>query len=214
MPDPLQGMATAFVEEALSPGGSLHHLRAPEPNIHLPQPISQLEPSSFIGRTLYRLSKGDPDSSDSNSLSEGNDAPPCAGPSKPHCHCAKRSKRSFLSSPSSLSSSDSEGAGGPGGSPSPSDSDSSSSDSSESSLHGHCHHHQKHCHGSKKRHSSRKCSKHSKLHVPVLKPLDPEPYEGEVDLPRFHRFIGQMSDYLEGYHVRLHNHPSMVACFL
>ena len=50
--------------------------------------------------------------------------------------------------------------------------------------------------------------------MPVLKPLDPEPYEGKADLPTFHRFIGQMSDYLEGYCVRSRDHPSMVARFL
>ena len=123
MPDPSQGMATAFVEEALSPGSSSHYSRAAEPNIHLPQPISQLEPSSFIGHTLHGLSKGDPDSLGGSSPSEDGHAPPHMGPLK-HCHCAKCSKWSSSSSPSSLSSSDSEGAGGSGGSLSPSDSDS------------------------------------------------------------------------------------------
>ena len=60
----------------------------------------------------------------------------------------------------------------------------------------------------------RKRSRHLKLCMPVLKPLDPEPYEGKVDLPTFHHFIGQMSDYLEGYCVRSRNHLSMVARFL
>ena len=50
--------------------------------------------------------------------------------------------------------------------------------------------------------------------MPVLKPLDLEPYKGKVDLPMFHCFIRQMSDYLGGYCVRSHNHPSMLACFL
>ena len=143
MPDPSQGMATAFVEEALSPGSSSHHSRAAEPNIRLPQPISQLEPSSFIGCTLHGLSKGDPDSLGGSSPSEDGHAPPRVGPSK-HRHHAKCSKQSPSSSPSPSSSLDSEGAGGSGGSSSPSDSDSLSSDSSESSSHGHRRYHPKH----------------------------------------------------------------------
>ncbi|KAM5535240.1 hypothetical protein V8D89_011046 [Ganoderma adspersum] len=198
-------MATAFVEEALSPGSSTRRSRTAEPNVRLPQPISQLEPSSFVGRTLRGLSKGKPSSSDDSSSSESSDSPPCAGPSK-----RRRAKRPESSSSSSSSSSKEPSSSGRSSS---SDSSSSSSGSSRSSAPRHRRHHRKH-RASRKHRSSKKCSKHSKLRVPVLKPLDPDPYEGEADLPMFHRFIGQMSDYLEGYRLWSRDHPSMVTRFL
>ncbi|KAM5540275.1 hypothetical protein V8D89_006094, partial [Ganoderma adspersum] len=198
-------MATAFIEEALSPGSSTHRSRMVEPNVRLPQPILQLEPSSFVGCTLRGLSKGKPSSSDDSSSSESSDSPLRAGPLKQR-H-AKRPESSFSSSSSSSKEPSSSGG------LSSSDSSSSSSGSSRSSARS-CHHHHRKYRASRKRRSSKKCSKHSKLHVPVLKPLDPDPYEGEADLPTFHRFIGQMSDHLEGYRVRSRNHPSVVARFL
>ena len=131
LPDPSQGMATAFVEEALSPGSSARRSWTAEPNVRLPQPISQLEPSSFVGRTLRGLSKGDPSSSDSSSSSESSESParaPRAGPS------GRRRPRRSRSNPSCSSSSGEPN--GSGGSPSSSDSESSSSSGSGRSSRG------------------------------------------------------------------------------
>ena len=208
LPDPSQGMATAFIEEALSPGSSACRSRTAEPNVRLPQPISQLEPSSFIGRTLRGLSNSDPSSSDDSSLSESSDDPPYApwaGPSE------RRHPRRSRSNPSCSASL--EEPSGSGGSPSSSDSEESSSSRSGRSSCGRRHQHRKR-RSSQKRRSSKKHLKCLKLRVPVLKPLDPEPYEGEADLPTFHRFIGQMSDYLERYRVQSRDHPSVVTRFL
>ncbi|TFK79803.1 hypothetical protein K466DRAFT_468789, partial [Polyporus arcularius HHB13444] len=48
----------------------------------------------------------------------------------------------------------------------------------------------------------------------VLKPVDPEPYNGQPDLTVFHRFISQMRDYLEEYRVRPRRHAVIVSRFL
>ncbi len=191
--DPSQGMATAIVEKALQPGRSNPGIR-PSDGRRLPQPISQLEPTSFINRTLRHMSdgpdnKGSPSSSSSSSSSGSSDPSDSSG----------------LSDSSSNSSDDSD----------PSSDESSNSSDSSSRRNRRRRH--KHRRGSKRRHSSRKRrhAKHkSSRTVPVLKPVDPEKYFGNPDLAEFHRFINQAQDYLDGYRVKPRKHGSVIARFL
>ncbi|EJF55511.1 hypothetical protein DICSQDRAFT_18482, partial [Dichomitus squalens LYAD-421 SS1] len=48
----------------------------------------------------------------------------------------------------------------------------------------------------------------------VLKPIEPEKYNGNPDLAEFHKFINQMQEYLDGYRVKPRSHASVVSRFL
>ncbi|KAI1786252.1 hypothetical protein LXA43DRAFT_898365, partial [Ganoderma leucocontextum] len=191
-------MATAIVEEALLPGSSKDHTQ-PRDGKRLPQPFSQLEPSSFINRTLRDL----PEHSDSEDPSYSGSSP----------SSSSSSSSSDSSDSSQPSSSDSSNSG------TSDDSDSSSDDSSggsSSSSRRRRRRGRKHRRGSKKRRSSRKRrhGKHKSLHVPVLKPAEPEKYSGNPDLAEFNRFIGQARDYLDGYRVKPKRHGAVISRFL
>ncbi|KAM5530075.1 hypothetical protein V8D89_016258, partial [Ganoderma adspersum] len=192
-------MATAIVEEALQPGSSKDATR-PRDGKRLPQPFSQLEPTSFINRTLRDL----PEHSDEEdpSYSDGSSSP------------SSSSSSTGPPEPSQSSSSSSSSSGG-----SSYDSDSSPSSSSSSSgrsSHRSRHRRHKRRRGSKKYRSSRKHRhrKHSSSNVPVLKPAEPEKYFGNPDLAEFNRFISQARDYLDGYRVRPRRHGAVLARFL
>lgn len=166
------------------------------------QPLAQLELTSYDGQALNNLSheksavdarrrKHSPSPSSSSSSS---------GSSRP----ARR--QSSPSSPSSSSSSSESS------SSETSDSEDSNWDStSESSrTRRRCqrrHHHRWHS-------WHRRRSRRSREKVPVLKPQDPEPYDGNVDIAAFHRFITQCSDYVAGYRMSSQRHASVVLCFL
>ncbi|PIL26324.1 hypothetical protein GSI_12080 [Ganoderma sinense ZZ0214-1] len=190
-------MAMAIVEGALRPGKT-KPTGLPRDSKRLPQPISQLEPTSFINRMLHNMpdpSDGDGSSSSSSSSSSSETSGSSGSPSP--------------SPESSSSGSDSSDDSDPS-------SDESSSSSGSSSRRSRRHRH-KHRHGSKKRRSSRK-HKHGKRRssatVPVLKPVEPEKYFGNPDLAEFHRFISQAQDYLDGYRVKPRKHGSVIARFL
>lgn len=51
-------------------------------------------------------------------------------------------------------------------------------------------------------------------HAPVLKPREPEPYKGTVDIQVFYKFISEMQEYCEGYGVEQHHIASTVSHFL
>lgn len=171
------------------------------------QPLAQLEPTSYDGQALNNLShekstvdarrrKHSPSPSSSSSSSDSSRPARCqSSPSSPS------------SSSSSSESSSSE----------TSDSEDSNWDSTSESSRTRCrcrrrHHHRWHswCRGSPHRRRSR----HPKEKVPVLKPQDPEPYDGSVNIAAFHRFITQCSDYVASYRMSSQRHASVVLCFL
>ncbi|KAH8082477.1 hypothetical protein BXZ70DRAFT_910811 [Cristinia sonorae] len=107
------------------------------------------------------------------------------------------------SSDSSYSSSSSSGgSSGPGsGSSSSSESSSSGSDSSGP--------------GSHDRRRKRKYSKKRKTrHRRRLRPREPDVYNGEVDAHTFHRFVRQVTEYFDYYHVKRSRLPTAVSFYL
>ena len=50
--------------------------------------------------------------------------------------------------------------------------------------------------------------------VPVLKPREPTPYDGAVDAQAFHKFVQEMTDYVDGYQLEASRQAATVAHFL
>ncbi|KZT71104.1 hypothetical protein DAEQUDRAFT_779271, partial [Daedalea quercina L-15889] len=62
--------------------------------------------------------------------------------------------------------------------------------------------------------SSQRKHRRSKTRKPVLKPKEPEPYNGEEDVQAFHRFMTEMTQYIQDYDVPPEREASVVSRFL
>ncbi|KAJ2966281.1 hypothetical protein NUW54_g13855 [Trametes sanguinea] len=93
---------------------------------------------------------------------------------------------------------------GPPSDPSSSSSEESSSDGSSSSLRA----------GGRGRRDRTHRTKRSLLRAPTLKPREPTAYGGAADTQVFHRFIQEMTAYIDGYQLPAERHALTISWFL
>ncbi|KAI0922311.1 hypothetical protein AcV7_005875 [Taiwanofungus camphoratus] len=68
--------------------------------------------------------------------------------------------------------------------------------------------------GKRRSKAHRRKTQTSRRKVPLLKPREPTPYDGSVDVQVFHKFMREMAEYLDGYRVKASRQATTVSHFL